>query len=238
MRLSSEVTSRHDFGNVANADPVWSPDSRHLAVAAFEVGGLKSDLLTWTVGQPDQSAKPILSDGAYNSVDDWSPDGRYLLFRRNNQQAFRIAAAGEAKPDPAGDLGSPADQLHIAPSGAHVAFNSVMSGRPEVTIAALPGFTGRLQVSNAGGVQPLWRKDGRELFYISPDGTIQSVKITGSGGKIEAAAPAALFKPRPFTFTDSSSQYAVSGDGQRFYVLENLSSPTDTLHVITQWQTR
>ena len=221
------MISQHDFGPFTNSDPVWSPDSRGLAFRTFEVGGLRSDIWQWTLGQPDASALRLLADGKDNGIDDWSPDSRFLLIRRDSKLALRLPLLPDATPLSVGDSEFAKDQLQLSPDGARVAYNTVMSGRPEVYVAAFPGFSGRTQISPAGGVQPLWRRDGQELFYIAADGTLMSVKGTN--------APVTLFKPPSFTFTDSTSQYAVSADGQRFYVLETVSAPSDTLHVVTQW---
>ena len=67
----------------------------------------------------------------------------------------------------------------------------------------------------------------RSCSDLTPNGTVMSVQ--------EKFAPLALFKPRPFSFSDATSQFAVSADGQTFYLLESVAAPADTLRVITQW---
>jgi len=67
------------------------------------------------------------------------------------------------------------DAPHVSPDGRWIAYNSNESGRWEVFVAAFPGFTDKRQVSNGGGVQPVWRKDGKEL------GLLRSAYGTGSG---------------------------------------------------------
>ncbi len=87
-------------------------------------------------------------------------------------------------------------------------------------VASFPGFSNARQVSSEGGMQPIWRRDGRELFYLSPRGELMSVEArAGTGTTLETSAPRALFR----TSLKPSMQlgeYAVSGDGQRFLLLD------------------
>jgi eukaryotic-like serine/threonine-protein kinase len=231
LRLDTEVMSRYDFGHFANADPVWSPDSRRIVFASFEVNGEKSDLMEWTIGE--ERPRLLLGDGGENKPDDWSSDGRFLLYRRNDRLAMSIAMDQERKPIASGDREFLKDQLHLSPDGTHVAYNAVSAGRMEVFVAAFPSFTGTVQVSSEGGVQPLWRRDGKELFYLAADKNLMSVRIR-AGESIEASAPGALFR----TSVEGSywgSEYAISRNGQKVYVLEPVSAPQDALHVITRW---
>jgi hypothetical protein len=128
------------------------------------------------------------------------------------------------------------DQLHLSPDGTLVAYNAISAKRQEVFVAAFPSFTGTVQVSAEGGVQPLWGKDGKELFYLAPDKNLKSVQIR-AGAAIDVSAPKSLFRTS-LAGKFWGSEYAVSGDGRRVYVLEPVSSPQDTLHVITRWDGR
>src|SRR6185503_11343482 len=98
------------------------------------------------------------------------------------------------------------------------AFNSDESGSPEVYIATFPEFSGKRQVSDGGGGQARWRKDGRELFYRSPDGKLMSLEIK-AGASFETGAPKLLFQTR-ITTSLGSDGYSATGDGQRFLILE------------------
>jgi len=231
LRLDTEVMSRYDFGHLANADPVWSPDSRRIVFASFEVNGEKSDLMEWTIGE--ERPRLLLGDGRENKPDDWSSDGRFLLYRRNDRLAMFIAMDQERKPIASGDRDFLKDQLHLSLDGTHVAYNAISAGRMEVFVAAFPSFTGTVQVSSEGGVQPLWRRDGKELFYLAADKNLMSVQIR-AGESIEPSVPKALFRTS-LSGAYWGSEYAVSRDGQKVYVLEPTSLSQDSLHVITQW---
>lgn len=83
-----------------------------------------------------------------------------------------------------------------------------------------------------GGTQPIWRRDGKELFYVAPDRKIVAVTVARKGEGLEFAKPVALFETR---ITDGYVQYDVSADGQRFIVNSNLLYPTERVNIITNW---
>jgi DNA-binding winged helix-turn-helix (wHTH) protein len=231
LRLDSEVLSNHEFGKFTNGDPVWSPDSKRIAFAAFEgQAGGPTDLMVWTVGEI--SARRLFTDGRSNKPDAWSPDGRFVLCRRDDGAAFALPAEEGAKPEDVGDTPAPKDGMKLSPDGKLVAFNS-SNGRPEVFVARFPGMSGRVQVSAAGGMQPIWTRDGRELIFAAVDNRLMSVEIQ-AGATIEAAAPKPLFRPAN-VFMYWASQYGVSSDGQRVYVIEPAAANADGWHVLTRW---
>lgn len=231
LRLDTGVISKYDFGNVSNADPVWSPDSRRIVFASFEVDHMNTELLEWTIGEG--RPKLLLADGRDNKPDDWSSDGRFVLYRRDDRLAMSVPIEQGAKPVPSGDRDFMKDQMHLSPDGTRVAYNAISAGRQEVFIAAFPSFTGTVQVSAEGGVQPLWRKDGKELFYLAPDKNLMSVQVR-AGAAIDVSAPKLLFRTS-LACKYCCSEYAVSGDSRRIYVLEPVPSAQETLHVITRW---
>ena len=116
------------------------------------------------------------------------------------------------------------DEVHVSPDGRWVAFNADESGRWEVYVAAFPAFTSKRQISSGGGVQPQWRADGRELFYLGPDGSMMSVRVDART-EFTASPPARLFtdqyRPDP-----DVPQYGVTADGQRFLGLERVGGGT------------
>ena len=99
-------------------------------------------------------------------------------------------------------------------------------------MAAFPAFTERRQISTAGGGQPLWRKDGRELFYLSLDGKLMALDVK-SGATLETGSPRALFQTK-VDVEPRFDQYCVAPDGRRFIVAE--SSPNDRpISVVVNW---
>jgi hypothetical protein len=115
-----------------------------------------------------------------------------------------------------------------------VAYTLDISGQAEVYVAPFPGGAPRVQVSRDGGREPRWRKDGRELFYLSPDGTVMSVALTVQPA-LQASAPQALFRGGALT-TGPTPGYSVSSDGQRFLMVDPVGdSRADALTLIVGW---
>ena len=181
-----------------------------------------------------------LTGGDAMVVDTWTPDGQSVVVRTVGRAVYTVSVHGDRTPHLLVDTPYTEDKLHISPDGRWVAFNSDESGRFEVYVASFPKFTSKQQLSVHGGVQPQWRADGRELFYLAPDGTLMSVGVE-PGGEFVARAPATLFR----TSADPNAnrpQYAVTADGQRFLALDagesraytftfllNLIRPGDTI---------
>jgi DNA-binding winged helix-turn-helix (wHTH) protein/Tol biopolymer transport system component len=233
LRHDTGVISRPDFGHVVNSDPVWSPDSRRIVFSMFDAEDGKSDLFEWTVGE--HQPKLLFSDGKQNKPDDWSNDGRILVYRRDNKLVRALAMEdGGGKPVPTGDIEFRKDQSQLSPDGRMIAYNSDHTGgRQEVYVGPFPSFRGMIQVSSQGGVQPVWGSDGKELFYLAPDKNLMSVQIR-NGSTIEATTPKPLFQTS-LAVVPWGSHYVVSKDGQKIYALEPVASRQDTLHVFTHW---
>jgi Tol biopolymer transport system component len=117
------------------------------------------------------------------------------------------------------------DELSVSPDGRWVAFNSDESGRWEVYVAEFPAFTSKRQISESGGVQPQWRADGREFFYLASDGSLMSARVDTRGG-LTLSTPSRLFSTR-FATNPHLTQYAVTADGQRVLGIERA---TDVSH--------
>jgi hypothetical protein len=95
-------------------------------------------------------------------------------------------------------------------------------------VTSFPKPGGKWPVSTSGGTQPRWRRDGTELFYVAPDGTLTSVRV-GTGSTFEAGAAAPLFQIR-------GSSYAPSADGRRFVTNDPVGEPTaQPINVVLNW---
>ena len=103
-----------------------------------------------------------------------------------------------------------------------------------------PGGDSKWQVSTQGGVQPEWRRDGRELFYLAPDGRLRAATITRADTVFETGSPQPLFDTGiRASFVDRRNQYAITRDGQRFLV--NVSAEDENsapITVVLNWQAR
>jgi len=208
--------------------PVWSPDSRKIAAVSH--AGNREDLVEIPIasGGPtvllaDQDHQEIGSVSEQNSesvsklLDSWTPDGRFLLFTAG-PAAFRLPLSGAGKPQPILNSDVYKGRLQLSPDGRWIAYQSSESGRNEVYLRSFPGLDQKRQVSNGGGSRPLWRKDGKELFYLTLNAKLMAVDVK-SGASIGTGSPKLLFQT-PIDGNPVLGQYAVTGDGQRFLIME------------------
>jgi hypothetical protein len=184
--------------------------------------------------QPD--SKVLLDDGYSNYPDDWSPDGKWLLCRRTGNIVFTLASNGTGKPHILHESSGELDQLRFSPDGKWVAYNSDESGREEVYAARFPEMDHTRQLSQEGGCQPMWRKDGKELFYLGPEGKVFSVNLQ-TGSALGAGVPRLLFQSS-VAVSCLIAQYAVTGNGQKFLMIEPVAnSVTESagLQLVRNW---
>jgi Tol biopolymer transport system component len=145
----------------------------------------------------------------------------YLAYGVNSGTAafgnlFVLPLFGDRKPILVSESPFAEDEPQFSFDGKWLAYNSNESGTAQVYVVAFPVIGQKRQVSTAGGVQPRWRRDDRELYYLAPDGAMMAVEFRASPTS-ESVAPRALFNTglNADPFRD---QYAVSPDGKRFLI--------------------
>ncbi|HVO60108.1 MAG TPA: DPP IV N-terminal domain-containing protein [Terriglobales bacterium] len=216
----------------AQSDPVWSPDSRYVAYNLLPNGGSDPPFLVEKVEIGSQQPQKIYGDNERHWVEEWSRDGRFLL--THDTKTFSIIPVnGDSKPKALYSSSFIKDEFHLSPDGQLIAYGENRSGKWEVLLASFPSFHNIQQISTAGGAQPRWRGDGRELFFLDLEGKMMSVSVErGSPAKI--GVPKKLFDtglvPDP-----TVNQYAVTEDGQKFLVLEPRKGFLETYSVVLNW---
>jgi eukaryotic-like serine/threonine-protein kinase len=234
------VFSRLTLAPGAEVNPVWSPDSRRVAYVGVSP---RNTLFETAVGSGKYTEIPA---GASSLLEDWTDDGKYLVTRA--ERKVRLLTAPQPESPPKGDdkpqtileVAFGVDQIRVSPDGRWVAYTSFESGQqPEVYVAAFPSFTDRRQISSGSGpgaVQALWRRDGRELFFLGRDRKLMALDVE-SGATLRTGQARQLFE----SAVNSSSQvhmYAVTRDGKRFLVREPLGSEQtaiEPLYIVTNW---
>lgn len=237
LQLDTSVLSQLTFEDRTALDPVWSPDGRRLVYQSY----LSVKTKLWIITLGEHSPKTLLDDGRLNFPDDWSRDGKWILCRRINKKnttVFLLSPDGAAPSKVLLDAPYLMDQLQLSPDNQWVAYNSVESGQWQVYIARFPSFTDIQQISNTDGCQPIWRKDGKELFYLTGKGQLTSVSFT-PGDLPRPGAPTMLFQS--IVPACSTTQYAVGGNGEKFLVLEpaqkgDAMQAREPIHVVINWQ--
>jgi hypothetical protein len=128
-------------------------------------------------------------------------------------------------------------QARLAPNGRWIAYASDESGRFEVYVRPFPKGAGQFPISNGGGMEPEWRRDGKELFYVSSDGKMMAVDVGTASPTFSAGVPHALFNVEILEAVGPyPTDYAVSNDGQRFLINTVVDQPTrPSLTVVLNW---
>ena len=229
----TRVTSSPNHG----ALPVWSPRGDRLAflwgrVASAGIGIASSDGTSAIVSR----ACPERCEPS-----DWSPDGRTLILTVRTAQgsdvwAMPVEATGEddvARPIFAERFNE--RDARISPDGEWIAYVSDESGREEVSVQRISGGE-RTVLSPAGGHQPVWRRDGAELFYVDPQGALSAVAVRRrAGGRLVPGVPVKLGVP-PIGVGHWGTQYDVTRDGSRVYFLDREQpEPATRIEVILGW---
>jgi eukaryotic-like serine/threonine-protein kinase len=217
--------------------PSWSPDGSRMVYGASKSTGafaLSVKPVT-TVGE----STPIESPGQAIPAD-WSRDGRFVLSRTqlspgSSQDLFAIALDGNQKPIAIAQ--TPADERtgQFSPDSKWVAFESNESGRYEVYVQQFPSPSAKTLVSTGGGRQARWGPEGRELFYIAPDGRLMAVSLRlRPDGQVEPASPVPLFMTRVSSTPSGGSiiEYDVSRDGRRFLMNTFVEQPAGPIALI------
>lgn len=229
--LESGSAKRLTFDPAIDSTPLWSPDGNRLVFTSD-----REQKFNLYVKNADgsQEEKLIPQDGPDRFPEDWSHDGKYVLYQRDTDLWY--VTFPELTANVFLKAASAPNVTRFSPDGKWVAYASNESGREEIYVTSFPGAQGKWQVSNAGGEQPKWRSDGKELFYLSPDRKIMAVPVT-VGTNFDAGTPVALFQanPREMIATSERFDYDVSKDGQRFLINTELKSGLTPMSVVVNW---
>jgi len=217
--LSTGIFTRLTSGSDQDLSPVWSPDGHELAFSSdrgrFLAGG-GINLYRKPAGGGEQELL-FASERECKFPRQWLPDGSILfeVWADTPGAFYLLPRFGNRKPVLLLKNEFVTNLPKVSSDGRWVAYYSEESGKSEIYVAAFPTFKEKRQVSNGGGCQAQWRKDGKELFYLTLDGKMMSIDVR-RGTKLETSTPNVLFQV-PFRVTvRGRREYCVTGDGQRF----------------------
>jgi Tol biopolymer transport system component len=237
--LARGVNTRFSFRSGNARNPVWSPDGSRIAYGFSRNGGYTRDIVVKSANGTGQE-ETLLSGGVNTWPSDWSPDGKFLLIQQTGQNtAIDLVllpvdapqSGTRRKLTPFAQTPFDERQGRFSPDGGWVAYVSNESGRNQVYVQTFLSTGAKYQISTIGGTVPHWRRDGKEIYYLAPDGKLMAVPIK-LGSSVELGTPQVLF-------TDASmSNFVPAPDGQRFLVNIPASeaSAAALLTVITNWQ--
>lgn len=237
LDLGRRTRSRLTFDSDDEFNPSWSPDGKRIAFTSSRNGVRNLYEKSADGTGPEQV---IFESTQEKNLEDWSPDGNYLLFNtRVTGQPLEIWAlplSGDRKPFRAASGKDNCEQGQFSPDGKWVAYRSYETGTPQVFVQEFPPLGGKWQISNGEGSDPQWRRDGKELFYMN-SGKLMAVDIKTRGRQFEAGVPHQLFEVKPWR--SGRNAYAVTADGEKFLInIARAEKSAAAFVVVTNWSSR
>jgi len=231
--VKTRLTFRSASAAQANVSEVWSPDGRWIAYScnhAEKFGLCRKPA-------DGSGSEEILFEGTEQTryPTDWSPDGKFLMYRELHQGIWSIRVLplnGERKPYPLQQAQFAQLSARFSPDAKWVAYCSNESGDFKIYVVPFPGPGGKWQVSAGSGCNPRWRRDGKELFYVSSDNKMIAADVRANGSSFEVGALHTLFETRP---SSSLARYDVTADGQRFVFSNELGQPNAAITLVENW---
>ena len=218
--LQNATSARFTFDPAEETTRVWSRDGRTIAYRA--IGNPEVLRLKMSNGlQADTGLAKLPEGGSDFLPNSWSIDDRSIMSTvelKKGGSSLVSVSVSDGKITPFLQGGAKRNG-QISPDGKWAAYESDETGDWEVFITSYPTAGGKLQVSRAGGKQPRWRGDGKEIYYIDPHGMLMAVPVSTEPG-LSTGVPAALFptNSRPYVSSTDLFTYDVSRDGNRFLV--------------------
>jgi Tol biopolymer transport system component len=213
----------------------WSPDGDRVAHSISNPRGSGYDIVSRPTGGSGSEVTLASDPVEFQAPMEFSPDGEFLLFsKRKNERddLWILPLGGGGKPRPL--LATPALEplARFSPNGRYVAYQSDEIGRFEIYVAGFPVPGSRWQISQNGGVEPRWSRNGKELFFFAPDNRLMAAQLKTDGPSFEVGAIEPLFQTRSMGF---SYRYDVSSDGKRFLVVAGLPQDLSPITLVTNW---
>ena len=240
--LDSVGPTRFTFTASGEQYEAWSPDGSWIGFGSNRKGVY--DL--YRKPSSGGSDELVVESPQGKNLDDWSPDGRSILYNSEDPKSGRDLWVLPLDED--GKPGKPVEFLktnfqehrgQFSPDGHWVAYVSDQSGQPDIWVRPFPGTGGEWQVSAGGGVQPRWRRDGKELYYIAPDGKLMAVPVTIKGAVFERGTPEPLFQTRIAgggTNAYTRAQYDVAADGRFLINVATEGAATSPITLLQNWK--
>jgi serine/threonine-protein kinase len=218
-----------------NARPAWLADGRTVSFTS-DVGATYDLYKTSSDGAG--ALQPVFK--FTRSVDEgtWSRDGKWLVFRAGSgggRHIYSLHVGVDSVPRQLVPSEFEEFSPTVSPDGRWLAYASNSSGRDEVYVVAFPNTEGaKVQVSPAGGTEPVWGNTGHELFYRNANGDLVAVSVDG-GAQFHANSQRALFSAKGYQADIRSRDYTVSPDDRSFYFLRPKVAAPTSMVVVLNW---
>ncbi len=234
--LKRGTASRLTFGPADNTNTTWSPDGSKILFSSNQTG--QYDIYQKAANGLGGTQLVFESQQQAKHLDDLSPDGRYAIYDTAGERTelWGLPLFGDRKPFPFVQGNFLDASAAFSPNSRYVAYMSSETGNFEVYVQTFPQQTGKWQISPAGGLQPMWSRNGKELFYLALDGKLMAVDVTTNATTFKAGIPKPLFQTQLATTYQGRNMYVVSPDGQRFLVLAPVNeAESQPITVVANW---
>jgi Tol biopolymer transport system component len=236
--MDRRTLARFTFDPAYDTYPVWSPDGGRIAF--YSLRGGKRDL--YIKAASGAGADEVLFQSPTSKIPtDWSRDGRNLVFSENDPKTKHDLWTLDMETRKATlflRTEFNEQQGQFSPDGRWMAYVSDESKSFQVYVRSFPPSGGKWQVSVGGGLEPRWRRDGKELYFITPDKKVMAVPVK-LGATFEMGVPKELFVSRMYSTSVGvfGYNYAVTGDGQRFLINSSIADARqDPITVVVNWK--
>jgi eukaryotic-like serine/threonine-protein kinase len=235
--LARETLTRLTFGRMFEQYGVWTHDGRDVIFSSSQVGGPNSPRSLFRRPSDGTGTAERLTESLVPQFPSTvTPDGTALIFRQQNQlkpgvppdqDLLLLPLGGDRRPRPL--VQTPFSELNaeVSADGRWLAYQSNETGKEEIYVRPFPNVeAGKWQVSTNGGMQPLWARNGRELFYVLA-GALMRVPFTGASA-FEAGKPSKVLDG-PYLLNipvggGLGRMYDATRDGQRFLMIKDSSA--------------
>ncbi len=234
--LSRETLTRLTFEGNTNGTPAWTPDGKRISFQSNKEGPIN---LFWLLADGSGGLERLTTSSEYNQApSSWSPDGQLLAFTELSPATawdIWVLRLGDRKAQPFLRTPFTEGAPRFSPDGRWLAYVSNESGRYEIYVQPYPGPGGKRQISTEGGTEPVWNRNGRELFYRS-ENKMMAVDIATQPSFV-AGKPRKLFEGAYLPTAATIQNYDVSPDGQRFLMLKGgeQEAAVTQINVVLNW---
>ena len=223
-------------GKGSSQAPRWTPDGTRIVYRGTRTG---SRNLWWKTVDDAKGEERLTTSEGVQTPGSFSGDGQWLVYYDSDPATgFDVVAlpvGGDRKPRAIVKTPFAEQYPRLSSDGHWLAYVTNESGRNEVMVQSFPEAGARTQISTSSGTEPVWSRDGRELFYLNGD-AMMAVEVKTSPA-FSAGAPRLLFEGRYILSPNGVASYDVSADGKRFLRVQPLhpDPPTHEIQVTVNW---
>jgi eukaryotic-like serine/threonine-protein kinase len=212
-------------------DPVWLPDGKHLVYSVVRHGQTPQLVRRELAGGPEE---PLLPPGTFQEALDVLPDGRRLLFAQSGEKGswgiWTLSLVGDPAPTPVVVSKDQQEIGHFSPDGKFLAFISNETGQQDAYVEAIGSHSEKVRLSTGGASLLRWSRDGKEIYFTSPERRLYAVPIRTSPS-LQVGAPAVLFSLP----SEGWTAFDVSADGRFLAAVKQFSYAKAPLTVVVNW---